>query len=138
MKKIVVLAAGMCLAITAVSALAQNPTYEGRGYGGPLYVGPNFSTGGQHTSPNYGNKPSKKKATVRRERAPPKAARKSPVDKEVATEKASEPATEKSTTGAVAEKPAAETTTAETAATTPATCKKFDPTAGQTITVPCQ
>jgi outer membrane biosynthesis protein TonB len=134
MRTNVALAAGLCLVLAAGPAAAQN---EGRGYGGPLYVGPNFSTGGQSTTPTYDAKPTKKKATVVRERPAPKP-RKAPVEKEVATEKASEPAAEKSTTSTVAEKPAADAATSETAATTPATCKRFDSTAGQTITVPCQ
>ena len=138
MRTNVALATGICLALAAGPAAAQSPTYEGRGYGGPLYVGPNFSTGGQSTAPNYGAKPTKKRATVARERPAPKP-HKAPVEKEVATEKASEPAAEKSTTSAVADKPAAaDAATSETAATTPATCKRFDSTAGQTITVPCQ
>ncbi len=135
MRMNVALAAGVCLALAAGPVAAQN---ESRGYGGPLYVGPNFSTGGQSTTPDYGAKSTKKKATVARERVAPKP-RKAPVEKEVATEKASEPAAEKSTTSTVAEKPAAaDTAKSETAATTPATCKRFDSTAGQTITVPCQ
>lgn len=131
------LAAGICLALAAGPAAAQSN--ESRGYGGPLYVGPNFSTGGQSTTPDYGAKPTKKKkATVARERVAPKP-RKAPVDKDVATEKSSEPAAEKSTASTVAEKPAtADAATSETAATSPATCKRFDSTAGQTITVPCQ
>jgi hypothetical protein len=136
MKTNVALAAGLCLALAAGPAAAQN---EGRGYGGPLYVGPNFSTGGQSTTPDYGAKPAKKKkAAVTRERVAPKP-RKAPVEKEVATEKASEPAAEKSTTSTVAQKPAAsDAATSETAGTSPVTCKRFDSTAGQTITVPCQ
>ena len=135
MRTNVALAAGLCLAMAVGPAAAQN---EGRGYGGPLYVGPNFSTGGQSTTPDYGAKSTKKKATVARERVAPKP-RKAPVEKEVATEKASEPAAEKSTTSTVAQKPAAsDAATSETAGTSPVTCKRFDSTAGQTITVPCQ
>ncbi len=59
MRTNVALAAGICLALAAGPAAAQN---EGRGYGGPLYVGPNFSTGGQSTTPDYGAKPAKKKS----------------------------------------------------------------------------
>lgn len=138
MRTDIALAAGMCLVLAAGPAVAQNPTYEGRGYGGPLYVGPNFEQGGQHRPPVYGKKPIKKSVTVTRERvAPPKVQKVAP-EKEDATEKAPEPA-EKPATSAVAEKPVeTEATKAETAATTPATCKRFDPTAGQTITVPCQ
>ena len=46
---------GLFVALTAAAALAQEePTYEGRGYGGPLGVGPNFQQGGQWGPPIYG------------------------------------------------------------------------------------
>ncbi len=139
MRSIFTLAAGICLGLTAGSALAQNPTYEGRGYGGPLYVGPNFQTGGQHTAPTYGKKPAKKSVAVPTQRPAAKVQKAKPEKKEVATKRAPQTVKEEPATPAVAEKPAAaDATTAETAATTPATCKRFEPTSGQTITVPCQ
>jgi hypothetical protein len=140
MRTNVALAAGICLGLTAGAALAQNPTYEGRGYGGPLYVGPNFQTGGQHTAPTYGKKPVKKSVAVPTQRPAAKVQKAKPEKKEVATKKAApQTVKEEPATPAVAEKPAAaDATAAETAATTPATCKRFEPTSGQTITVPCQ
>ena len=46
---------GLFVALTTGAALAQEePTYEGRGYGGPLGVGPNFQQGGQWGPPIYG------------------------------------------------------------------------------------
>ena len=46
---------GLFVALTTTAALAQEePTYEGRGYGGPLGVGPNFQQGGQWGPPIYG------------------------------------------------------------------------------------
>jgi hypothetical protein len=46
---------GLFVALTTATALAQEePTYEGRGYGGPLGVGPNFQHGGQWGPPIYG------------------------------------------------------------------------------------
>jgi len=46
---------GLFVALTTAAALAQEePTYEGRGYGGPLGVGPNFQHGGQWGPPIYG------------------------------------------------------------------------------------
>ena len=46
---------GLFVALTTAAALAQEePTYEGRGYGGPLGVGPNFQQGGQWGPPIYG------------------------------------------------------------------------------------
>ena len=56
------------MALTTAAALAQEqPTYEGRGYGGPLGVGPNFQQGGQWGPPVYGQGQSK---SVERYRAP--------------------------------------------------------------------
>ena len=46
---------GLFVAVTIGASLAQEePTYEGRGYGGPLGVGPNFQQGGQWGAPIYG------------------------------------------------------------------------------------
>ena len=59
---------GLFVALTTAAALAQEqPTYEGRGYGGPLGVGPNFQQGGQWGPPVYGQGQSK---SVERYRAP--------------------------------------------------------------------
>ena len=59
---------GLLVALTTGAALAQEqPTYEGRGYGGPLGVGPNFQQGGQWGPPVYGQGQSK---SVERYRAP--------------------------------------------------------------------
>jgi type IV secretory pathway VirB10-like protein len=46
---------GLFVTLTTTTAVAQEqPTYEGRGYGGPLGVGPNFQQGGQWGPPVYG------------------------------------------------------------------------------------
>ncbi len=58
--------APVSLALMAAGALAQGaPSYESRGYGGPLYVGPNFQQGGQSAPPVYDSSRS-----VERYRAP--------------------------------------------------------------------
>ena len=63
----VAIAAALCLAAAIGSVSAQAPSYESRGYGGPLYVGPNFQQGGQHAPPVYGQGTSKsERATTRR------------------------------------------------------------------------
>jgi hypothetical protein len=55
MLKIRLAVAALCFALVPAAALAQGePTYEGRGYGGPLGVGPNFQQGGQWGPPIYG------------------------------------------------------------------------------------
>ena len=59
---------GLFVALTTAAAVAQEqPTYEGRGYGGPLGVGPNFQHGGQWGPPVYGQGQSN---SVERYRAP--------------------------------------------------------------------
>ena len=59
---------GLFIALTTAAAVAQEqPTYEGRGYGGPLGVGPNFQQGGQWGPPVYGQGQSK---SVERYREP--------------------------------------------------------------------
>lgn len=46
--------AAVSLALMSAGALAQGaPSYESRGYGGPLYIGPNFHQGGQSAPPTY-------------------------------------------------------------------------------------
>jgi hypothetical protein len=55
-KMTVALAIGLSFTLMTAPASAQNgPGYEERGYGGPLYVGPNFHEGGQYTHPIYGS-----------------------------------------------------------------------------------
>ena len=185
---------GLFVALTTAAALAQEqPTYEGRGYGGPLGVGPNFQHGGQWGPPVYGQGQSN---SVERYRAPQhidrvqrkrntddddvKTAKKALAPKELKEAKSQSenssivtigsdqdkttPVTEqKKTDLAKSDKSkssnenstiasAASSTTAnadpvkgqlrkrfETDASgkTVATCKRYFPTVGQTITVPC-
>ena len=139
------LAAGTYLALTSVSAFAGGSSSENRGYGGPLNVGPNFEQGGQHTPPVYGTKPAKKRAAIKPQKQITKT-RKAPAKKDP-TPAAAEPETNPASTGVA---PAADTTdtgtsaaaepttSSGTATSTATTCKRFDSTAGQTITVPCQ
>ena len=97
------IAAASLTAMTIVAA-AQGPSYESRGYGGPLYVGPNFQGGGQHSPPIYdgsssSKKPYKKKRVYqatkpRKEQAKEtdtakSAPKSSPTDTEVETENSS-------------------------------------------------
>jgi hypothetical protein len=49
------LATGIVLGLTSLTASAGELSYESRGYGGPLYIGPNFQQGGQHAPPVYGS-----------------------------------------------------------------------------------
>jgi hypothetical protein len=189
---------GLFVALTTAAALAQEqPTYEGRGYGGPLGVGPNFQQGGQWGPPVYGQGQSK---SVERYREPQhidrvqrkrnsdddnvKTAKKAPapeVSKEASKEAKSQsdnssivtigpdhdkttPVTEQkktdlaksdtskssnenSTIASVASSATANAdpvkgelskrVDTDASGKTVATCKRYFPTVGQTITVPC-
>ena len=136
-----------CAAVAGPAA-AQGPSYESRGYGGPLYVGPNFQQGGQHAPPVYGQGRKKtERATERPQRSAK--ARKAAPTREAKTEKSS-PALKtaaKSDNGADAENStiaAARIGEADTASSTsdippaaPVTCKRYVAAVGQTVTVPC-
>ena len=185
---------GLFVALTTAAAVAQEqPTYEGRGYGGPLGVGPNFQQGGQWGPPVYGQGQSK---SVERYRAPQhidrvqrkrnsdddnvKTAKKTPAPEELKVAKSqsenssivtigsdqdkttpvteqrktdlaksdkSKSSNENSTIASVASSTTANADPVkgqlrkrfETDASgkTVATCKRYFPTVGQTITVPC-
>jgi hypothetical protein len=137
-------AAGLCLALATAPALAQGTSNESRGYGGPLYVGPNFEKGGQHAPPIYDSKSAKERAAPKRSVSKAKA----PSKKEANTEKGSSEKESSSASsgtvpasGADAEggpKSDSEPSTTAEAPATPTTCKRFDATSGQTITVPCE
>ena len=185
---------GLFVALTTGAAVAQEqPTYEGRGYGGPLGVGPNFQQGGQWGPPVYGQGQSK---SVERYREPQhidrvqrkrntdddnvKTAKKTPAPEEskeaksqsenssivtivpdqdkttpvteqkktdLAKSDKSKSSNENSTIASVASSTTANADPVkgqlrkrfETDASgkTVATCKRYFPTVGQTITVPC-
>ena len=171
--------AAVALAATTVTAAAQGPSYESRGYGGPLYVGPNFQGGGQHSAPVYGSGPSskeryKKKRTYRATKSRKDRAKDTDTARSIAKSKPATAAfenenssiselgarreapdgaksvetakggieTENSSvsatsleTGAVASD--ASNTAAEVQPSQNVGCKKYFPTAGMTLTVPC-
>jgi hypothetical protein len=54
MSKTRLVIAAAALALMSVGASAQ-VSFESRGYGGPLGIGPNFQQGGQHAPPVYGS-----------------------------------------------------------------------------------
>jgi hypothetical protein len=149
---IVAFAAGLCLAAATVSASAQGPSYESRGYGGPLYVGPNFQQGGQHAPPVYGQGRSKsERATTRRSHTAK--SRSAPATREAKTEKPSSTPKSESADAAKSagdKKADSENSTISSAAlqsdsntgakaevATPVTCKRYVAAVGQTVTVPC-
>ena len=189
---------GLFVALTTAAAVAQEqPTYEGRGYGGPLGVGPNFQQGGQWGPPVYGQGQSK---SVERYREPQhidrvqrkrntdddnvKTAKKTPAPEELkeaskeaksqsenssivtigsdhdkttpvteqkktdlAKSDTSKSSNENSTIASVASSTTANAdpvkgqlskrVDTDASGKTVATCKRYFPTVGQTITVPC-
>ena len=68
MLKIRLAVAALCFALVPAAASAQ-VSYESRGYGGPLGIGPNFQQGGQHAPPVYGSG-QERSTSVERYRAP--------------------------------------------------------------------
>ena len=187
---------GLFITLTTGAALAQEePTYKGRGYGGPLGVGPNFQRGGQWGPPIYGAG-REHDSTAERYRAPQhidrverkrntddddvKTAKKTPVMEESKEAKAhsenssivtigsnhdkttpvteekktdlaksdkSKSSNENSTIASVASSATANAdpvkgqlskrVDTDASGKTVATCKRYFPTVGQTITVPC-
>jgi hypothetical protein len=148
---IVALTVALSVAVAAISASAQGPSYESRGYGGPLYVGPNFQEGGQHAPPVYGQgRSTSERAAPRRESGAK--VRKAPSTREVKTEKPSPPKAESAdaTKSADNKKADSENSTISSAslhsdagsdvkaeASTPVTCKRYIAAVGQTVSVPC-
>jgi hypothetical protein len=83
---------GLILGLTSLTASAGELSYESRGYGGPLYIGPNFQQGGQHSPPTYGSGSSSsgyhaRSREEREERAPRHVAKKKSTSHETVTEK---------------------------------------------------
>ncbi len=172
-KATLAIAAALLVALTTLvpaPAGAQSPSYESRGYGGPLYVGPNFQGGGQHSTPTYDRKPSskryKKKRTYRATKSrktdtskKTEQAKASPADESVKSENSSisraatggdapgndDTATVQNENSSIA---AGEISTGSTpkknasgiepaSASRNVGCKKYFPTAGMTLSVPC-
>ena len=173
-KLVLAIAAALLAAMTAVAS-AQG--YGGqRGYGGPLYIGPNFEKGGQHETPLYGSdsyskKKYNKKRTYRAKKKPStrdsedvdtaKTAPAEEEEKEATSENSSisgqaadtvEPSAPKKTEKAsgpenstIARAGSSEDGTAVAKGNDDAPkesarkvgCKKYFPTSGVTLTVPC-
>ena len=173
------IAAAACLALTPVCASAQvgiGLSFESRGYGGPLHIGPNFKSNTQEPSARKAyNRSTPRKVTRARKAQPrqdvetakstPAAPAKDKAQSEnstiasVATEDTVETSIAATTPNAEATKPApakaqvenstiasvaadttaatAQSETASPATKTSAGCKRYFPTVGQTITVPC-
>ena len=113
------LAIGLILGLTSLTASAGELSYESRGYGGPLYIGPNFQAGGQHSPPTYGSESSSSgyHSNSREERAPRHVAKKKSTTHETVTEKAATPADTKPAVTKAAEKTDTDKATSKTADT---------------------
>jgi len=147
MRRIIALAASVATAWTFCSDAVEAQSYKERGYGGPLYVGPNFEQGGQHTTPDFGSKSNKKAATspALPKRVPRDSAKAKKPPTAPSIEAAETPAPRDTTTQIAAPaSPDADvvsgtgTTTAGVDAGAAPACKRFDSTTGQTFTVPCE
>ncbi len=150
------IATAMLVATTGLAA-AQSPSYESRGYGGPLYVGPNFKSGGQSSPPVYSpNSTSKKRYTKTRQREEPAVKK---TDTAESSEKKSDTNEENSSISrAEANSSPAKIETAKVVESENSTisranadtdkdgakttqnlgCKKYFPTAAMTLSVPCE
>lgn len=139
--------ATVCLVLGAVRVAADPMSYEGRSYGGPLGVGPNFrssepSQPKRYRKPSYKPKP-RKSAKTRPDRqtetattAPEKAA---PAAKDAVSQNSSI-STGSTKSAASAQAPAQETG-AKPAVDSGANnvgCKRFIASVGETVSVPCE
>jgi hypothetical protein len=139
-----IVAASFAVAVSA--AWAESPSYESRGYGGPLYVGPDFKSGKKTESPTK-----KRVQRATRKRAP---VAKAPVAKQPEPEAAAaaDAVSENSSiagaspdagtpAGGGASKPVQTTGGASgdaAQANRKLGCVKYLPTAGITASVPCE
>jgi hypothetical protein len=191
MSKTYIALAASALMLTCGAAMAQDaPSYESRGYGGPLYIGPNFHQGGQMAPPTYDSGSRSYERSTERYRAPQRLDRvqsrkRDSDDEDVKAAKKSEPAKQETaksesenssisvaadadkkpidtpktdTAKADSEKSANENSAIASVATTakadpvkasvtkadtdgasvkPTGCKRYFPTIGQTLSVPC-
>ena len=140
--------AAACFALPTACAAGDYMTYEGRGYGGPLGVGPNFhssepSKPKRYRKPRYkpSHKPSKNvkkrpaKETETAKSAPEKAA---PATKDAVSQNSSI-STGATTAAGSTQASAQETATKPSSDTETSSvgCKRFIPSIGETVTVPC-
>ena len=147
MPKTILAIAAALLAVMTVFASAAQAGSKSRGYGGPLGVGPSFgateSYGAKDYSPKHYKKKRVRSAPKKHKARPAKevdTAKTTPIEKEAENENSD-------ISGASLEtEEAAEETTVKTEAkpkdepktTKNVGCKKFFPTIGQTLTVPCE
>ena len=151
------LAAGFFFAAATLAASAGELSYESRGYGGPLYIGPNFQEGGQHAPPVYDSKPShSERSSVRHERvhetSKPRKAKETreakektaPAEKAAAADEAAPSEKKKAESeNSTISSAALHADTADAGVKSkpadagPITCKRYIAAVGQTVTVAC-
>jgi hypothetical protein len=145
--------AAACLAVMTVGVAADPMTYEGRGYGGPLGVGPNFRSSEPSKPKHYRKRTYKKRAKARPSKRTETA--KSAPEADVPVKKTDNEKTDNEKTvtkDAVSQNSSIATSaatpsqpsvreTGTTAATEPQStsvgCKRFIASVGETVTVPC-
>jgi hypothetical protein len=138
--------AALCLALLTVVAAAGEMSYEGRGYGGPLGVGPNFHSSGSSSQEGYSPQRSSGERAHRAANKPKPAkevdtAKTAPAKKEAENENSSIAGASLQTDKA-GEQTAVDTETKPTAEPAPTTstasCKRYFPSVGKTVSVPCE
>lgn len=137
--------AAVCLALPTACAAGDYMTYEGRGYGGPLGVGPNFNSSKPSAPKHYRKRTYKKRATTRPSNNNTETAKSAPeadvpVKKSVKKDTVNQNSSIATSAGAPAKTAVHETGATPAAEPQSATvgCKRFIPSIGETVTVPCE
>ena len=140
--------AAACLALMTVLASAGEMSYESRGYGGPLGVGPNFRSSGSGSQQRYSPQRSSRQP-ARRATSKPRptkeidTAKTTPAtntnEAEVENENSSiaRASLETDETGEQTTVEAETKPTAEPAPTNTASCRRYFPSVGKTVSVAC-
>jgi len=142
-KTLLALAAALLTAMTVLASAAEAGSSKGRGYGGPLGVGPDFGASSKSYSPKRSTKKRTYTRTKKRKARPAKkvdTAKTTPIDVETEDENSAISAASVETNESVVEN-AVETETKpkdKPRTTKKVGCKKFFPSAGMTLTVTCE
>ena len=138
-KTILALAAALFAAMTVLASAAEAGSSKGRGYGGPLGVGPNFGAPSKSYSPKRSTKKRTYTRTKKRKARPAKkvdTAETTPIDVETEDENSAISAASVETNETAVK---TETKPKDKPRTTKKVgCKKFFPSVGMTLTVTCE
>ena len=139
MAKIILSFAIVFLAVmTVFVSAAEADPWGGRGYGGPIGVGPDFGSSSKSYSPKRSRKERVYRRTKKRKARPAKkvdTAKTAPIETEAENENSAISATSLETNKTVDTETKAKD---EPATTKNVGCKKYFPSVGQTLTVACE